>query len=375
MNKDQEILGFRRKVFLTGAIFAAGVFAYILIRLFMGLSVPGGIDFWIGCAIAYVAIFAVMLLADNYSSIVYEELDDTVLKWTDRAGIYQYDRIGLVLAILSGLISTFALPSFLPVSLAAGVAFLFLLGTPKVRDRQDLPAKVTVPSPRPITPQAPSPDTTPAPTAGKLEDREFTWTVWWKYLSSQRIPLKINTQLSPDEYQECQECNPHGRGEHAEIDQQIAEYLGARGMTPDVYRVADCLRDITREKLWAKFQEISNAVAFAQGVVAYRSDSDTKDAREYWRYPQETLYETVGDCEDSSLLAAALLKALGHPTVILDYGDHIAVGVEAADGFSAESKTRLIQGRYLYCETTGENWQVGEIPDEQIGKTPTVYQV
>ncbi len=49
---------------------------------------------------------------------------------------------------------------------------------------------------------------------------------------------------------------------------------------------------------------------FCQTAIDY-ADDNTKGQNEYWKYPIETLVDGKGDCEDTSILLAALIQASG----------------------------------------------------------------
>jgi hypothetical protein len=108
---------------------------------------------------------------------------------------------------------------------------------------------------------------------------------------------------------------------------------------------------------------------------------ETKQKEEYPRYPLETLWDGVGDCEDSSILAAAILDATGYDTVLLQFGNHMAVGVAEtkSDEFSGDGYI-YNEKKYYYLETTGAGYEVGVLPKEggrtpQIKEEPIIYEL
>lgn len=115
---------------------------------------------------------------------------------------------------------------------------------------------------------------------------------------------------------------------------------------------------------------IANFVlSFVQQNIRYSSDNVSKGVEEYWRYPVETLVEKQGDCEDSTILFASLMKKLGYETVLLFYIidediGHLATGVGLneviVDGFSVSYENV----DYYYCETTSQGFIVGERPSD-----------
>ena len=133
--------------------------------------------------------------------------------------------------------------------------------------------------------------------------------------------------------------------------------------------VAGSLNKLAREQ-GMDDEAVSNFVlAFVQQNIRYSEDNISKGVEEYWRYPVETLVEKQGDCEDSTLLYATLMKQLGYKTVLLFYiidddighlATGIAVGESIQDGFFITYKN----AEYYYCETTSQGFIVGEKPTD-----------
>ena len=100
---------------------------------------------------------------------------------------------------------------------------------------------------------------------------------------------------------------------------------------------------------------------FVQETIKYTSDTPGKGMDEYWKYPYETLFDMRGDCEDSAILYAALMKAMGYEVALLLYSDHMATGIgmpSSTIGTYYEKEGTC----YYYCETTSTGWSLGEIP-------------
>ncbi|MBR2254488.1 MAG: hypothetical protein IJ856_01500 [Candidatus Methanomethylophilaceae archaeon] len=82
---------------------------------------------------------------------------------------------------------------------------------------------------------------------------------------------------------------------------------------------------------------------------------------EYWIYPIETLYQGMGDCEDTSFLLASLLSLAGYKSSLAMMSDHVAVGV-VVDEFERDPALEALGYKYTtfdteagtmyYCETT-----------------------
>ena len=87
----------------------------------------------------------------------------------------------------------------------------------------------------------------------------------------------------------------------------------------------------------------------------------------------ETLVDKKGDCEDSSVLFASIIDALGYDATLLFYVleddvGHLAVGIHI-DGDHGEYVEDKGGTRYYYCETTNSVYGLGEIPPD-MSDTP-----
>ena len=137
---------------------------------------------------------------------------------------------------------------------------------------------------------------------------------------------------------------------------------------PVVVALAESLReayDIEHDASDQSFAEF--VLGFVQICFDYPPHSNSMEADkylygqdEYFAYPLETIFFRMGDCEDTSILAAALFKALGYEAGIIVVPGHAvaAVGLDAftpgsyqASQYEILSKT--INGTTYYaCETT-----------------------
>jgi hypothetical protein len=115
------------------------------------------------------------------------------------------------------------------------------------------------------------------------------------------------------------------------------------------------------------------AISFVQSLP-YTSDKVTTGFDEYPRFPYETLYDDGGDCEDTSILGVAILQEMGYGVVLIELPKHMAVGVKCSSDIPGSSYDFNGQ-RYCYLETTGENWPIGQLPDEFKNLKPKIIQV
>ena len=122
-----------------------------------------------------------------------------------------------------------------------------------------------------------------------------------------------------------------------------------------------------------EFEKVMMVVTFVQSLP-YTSDSVTTGHDEYVRYPLETLVDGGGDCEDTAILTASILKEMNYGVVLLRLPGHVAVGVKGGEGIYGTYWT--YQGdRFFYLETTGENWEIGEIPDQYKSEKATIIPI
>jgi hypothetical protein len=115
-------------------------------------------------------------------------------------------------------------------------------------------------------------------------------------------------------------------------------------------------------------QKVNYAITAIQ-ELPYVPDNVEENYDNHNKYPTETLVEAGGDCEDTVILLAAALLAepfnYGMVLIYLPYEEptHIALGVRGGEDVQGSYYTYEGE-RYYYVETTGEGWEVGEIPDE-----------
>ena len=109
---------------------------------------------------------------------------------------------------------------------------------------------------------------------------------------------------------------------------------------------------------WSKQDRIDFVLSFVQSLP-YTHDDVTTGYDEFRRYAIETLIDGGGDCEDTTILVAAILRGLGEKTALIFIPGHIALGVSG--DFTGASVTHN-GTTYYYCETTGTGWTIGDLP-------------
>jgi hypothetical protein len=126
---------------------------------------------------------------------------------------------------------------------------------------------------------------------------------------------------------------------------------------------------------YGSFDKVSFVLSFVQSLP-YTSDNVTQGYNEYPRFPIETLVDDGGDCEDTSILFASLTLTMGFGTVYINPPNHYAVGI-LGSGLRGtywehpESSNKT----YYYCETTGNNFKIGQLPLEFTGTSAYIYDI
>ncbi len=140
------------------------------------------------------------------------------------------------------------------------------------------------------------------------------------------------------------------------------------------------IKDLTEElnttlasEGYDEFETVSCILAFVQSLP-YTSDSSSSAYDEYPRFPIETLVDDGGDCEDTSILFATIMLILGYGTIYINPPEHIAVGV-LGDSDLPGTYWTYHEKPYYYCETTGENFEIGELPENLTGQTARLYAI
>lgn len=137
--------------------------------------------------------------------------------------------------------------------------------------------------------------------------------------------------------------------------------------------IAEALLSLSKAHGLEKWQIPGLCISFVQSLN-YTSDLESSGYAQYPRFPYETLYENGGDCEDTSILSVAILQELGYDAVLLELPEHMALGIKC----DTEQKGRCFEyegSNYYYLETTGNDWQIGEIPEEYADQPVQVVPV
>lgn len=137
-----------------------------------------------------------------------------------------------------------------------------------------------------------------------------------------------------------------------------------------VGEIAEKIWNLAKEDGLDDWESINLMVAFVQQL---RYQAESGNGTEQVKYPIETLVDGGGDCEDSAILLAAMLRTLGYNTVLINPAGHMSVGV-ACDNCNG-AFIEYDRTRYYYVETTYPGWEIGEMPEQFRSKGCGVYHV
>jgi len=179
--------------------------------------------------------------------------------------------------------------------------------------------------------------------------RRFEWSAvggeWW-------LELNISKKLWRY-YEERYSRSP-------KFDMYVTDPYG----DSNIQFIADEFTRIGNKQGLSKREIVNLAVAFVQ-QLQYTKDALRTGFDQHTYYPVEVLLERGGDCEDVSILLAAILRKMGYDCVLLGMWNtepaHMALGV-LGDSSIEGSYYEHNGDRYYYVEATN-TYKIGEMPD------------
>lgn len=183
--------------------------------------------------------------------------------------------------------------------------------------------------------------------SNELITRSYHW-----YYKGTRYSWKLTIPESLYDYYKDQS---HDRSK------SYADYAISSQDKPYLDAIIKKLKESGKEKGYSESDNVMNIIAFVQSFPYFKDSSSTL-YDDYPRYPIETLVDNGGDCEDTAILTAAFLKEMGYGVILVNPPKHMAVGVKCK---SCSGTYYTYQGeKYYYLETTGNDFQIGEISNE-----------
>lgn len=196
------------------------------------------------------------------------------------------------------------------------------------------------------------------------ETLHFEWTS-----QNGRNPISLDIQVDKNMYLYYRSLQRYYNVENMYL------YINDENNREIIRTIVDAIRDVAKKFSYDDASVAREIVKFVQDVIEYEYDSVSTGQEEYPRYPIETLYERQGDCEDTSILMAALLKEWGYEVGLLHLPGHAAVAIRTSDTYNATAYYEIDGHRYLFIESTGSGWSIGEIPDEFLDAGAELYVI
>ena len=191
-----------------------------------------------------------------------------------------------------------------------------------------------------------------------LDEGEYLVHRVWMYNDTVRV---CETKVAEELYDYYQKERDHYFYRYEMEGKQIGDnrksFVFSEYGKPVVRDLANKLEAIARTDA----DRVEIALTYVQSLP-YSYDSISKRKVEYVRYPVETLVDGCGDCEDKSVLLAAILHEMNIDFVLLMAPDHMAVGVDCQP--HDDPTYYMFNGKkYYYVETTQPDFRIGQVPD------------
>ena len=161
------------------------------------------------------------------------------------------------------------------------------------------------------------------------------------------------------------------------MPEEYAAFVLQGPMEP-VQQLAAQLREQSQRRGYTPVQEVENVVHLVRGL-RYWSDAEQPHAVDQPKYPVQTLVDGGGDCEDFSILTAALLWTLEHPVALIyletEATAHMAIGYPTDDlegGFTVKGPDDRC---YVYIETVPTEAALGELPGDMMSGLQSVVVI
>lgn len=202
------------------------------------------------------------------------------------------------------------------------------------------------------------------PTNPQWEQLEYSWNSK-SYMGTTTMWINIDANM----YRYYRSLNRYA------LPEEYYHYVTDKNNEEVIAQVIENMRQLADSMSLDDSAVAREIAAFVQQVITYELDSDTTGCQDYPRYPIETLYERQGDCEDTTILMAALLREWGYEVMFLLVPGHAALAIRTTDDYSAGSYYEYNGHRYLYIESTSEGWNIGEIPEDMMNEPAQFYPI
>ncbi len=217
---------------------------------------------------------------------------------------------------------------------------------------------VTV-APTPVPTVTPGPSSSGAiATSGAVPENE-QWLQRYYTWEYKGVEWRLGANVSKTIY-EFYRNKPRG------TSQNYADHALTDDDRPFLDDITTQIQNNGRANGYTGLDDVQNVLKFVQSID-YVEDTGS----DYTRYPLETLVDKKGDCKDKSILGAAMLHEMGYDVVLLKFPSHMALGIKGGGGL--DGKYYEFGGtKYYYAETSGPNWDIGDIPGDLESQAPVI---
>ena len=227
-----------------------------------------------------------------------------------------------------------------------------------------------------------------------IESRIYSWqldSLMGNHLNGE-LPIEMST-AAIEELRAINPFNTYGQDGHTYQQNvlSIFNYMHNNpASTAHLTMVTDYIRTTVKAAGLPELDMLQFALDFVQEPnIKYVIDEQSQPiefAKEYMRFPEEVLFDKEGDCDCKSSLTAALFLSLGYKVlyIISEKLKHAAIAVECRDSawlkhIPSPQDNVLLEYNgtsYLYCETTGDGFHVGQIKEnESIKDFETILEL
>ncbi len=206
-----------------------------------------------------------------------------------------------------------------------------------------------------------------------------TATIHYKLETGKRSEYDLTLAIPVTEYRSYRErprpVYEDGLTRNELAAEVLAAYRNIMNDSGDDYLIEAIVDAINEAALAEGFhprERVEFALQFVQGLT-YMRDTDIPLYGEYPRYPLETLFDQGGDCEDTSILLAAILTEMGFEVALLFFEDfdHMGLGIY----FPGESGVKIYGNSWIDAASGKRYWYLDTSGSQHIGWAPDQYEL
>lgn len=219
--------------------------------------------------------------------------------------------------------------------------------------------------------EAAKPEPAPIPETEETTNRNFFWDkigISKSYRLNTTVVIRNDAfLLAREEYLNYNPSKIFMRSSKEYFDIAYKEIMHAEfgAFNYEISQVAKYLTDFANSELLSDIEFAGLILSFThEQCIAYQYDKESTGHDEYMRLPLETLYDAVGDCDCKAILASSLFKTLGFRVAFALMPGHAALAITLPNDELTFSNFIWKGEKWFYCESTGDYWSPGIMPDD-----------